>query len=476
MRASAALPAAALAASLALGSRAAAAQDAPPAPAVAAESGPPAEAPADREVQLAVHLLRLRRTEDAVGLLARLVQQRSVDARGYDVVAVLFRLANGRARPGMPTGGALPAAPAPAPPDGPDELPPPPSDEVARSRVIDGAVERLARWDEAGARGLLDGAFDPATAASPAGPVLRTLRQVARGGVTVGTPTMTEAGFPPPAPLLPERPPGTIEGFEVLTLYVATASYGLMLGTWGGLAATDDRRNALRVVLPLAGLTAGIAGAIVLDRSRAVRRGRGYAFNAGFVLGGIAGTGALLYAQPDETRDGWAIASAGATLGIGAGLALAHVVDALPGTVNWVTSAGLWGSVVGVGLSLATDTRTRNESVASGLLVGEGVGVVLAMLTAAALRPTPAQTRWVDVGALLGGLLGASLGAGGESGAAAGIGMAVGVLGGGAIAWFVAAPGEADRDAYLQRSASRSLPLRFGVSPLPGGAMLSVGM
>jgi hypothetical protein len=470
-------PAAALAAALALAlaSPSALAQEAPPRPPPdAALLALSAEAPPDDVLNQAVQLLRTRQTEQAVVLLGRLAQERAVDVRGYDPVAVLFRLANGRARPGLPTAGALPPAAAPAPPvaGGDDLPPPPPSDEVARARIIDGAVERLARWDEAGARGFLDGAVGAATDRS-----LEALRAVAQGGVPVAPVVPAMAVFGASGRLLPERPAGTIEGFEVLTLYVSTASYGLMLGTWGGLAVTDDRRNALRIALPLAGLSAGLVGAIVLDRSRAVRRGRGYAFNSGLVLGSLAGTAAVIYAQPDDAADGWGLALGGATLGIGAALGLAHAVDALPGSVSWVTSAGLWGSMIGLGLSLTGDgDDARPETIASGMLIGEGVGVVLALLTADALKPTPGQTRWVDVGASLGGMLGASLGTASDSVPGIGVGMAIGVLAGGALAWFAASPSEADRSAYMQHNAARDLPLRFGVAPLRGGAMLQVGM
>jgi len=445
----------------------------------------------DEGLRLAVHLLRTRQTEEAVAVLARMVQERGVDVRGYDPVAVLFRLANGRARPGLPTGGALPvgAPPPSAPPPaatGEDLPPPPPSDGVVRARVIDGLVERLARWDEAGARSFLESATTAASFEGPDAETLRALRLLTRGGVsTVGALSggyATTARYAPPLGfaanlLLPDRPPGTIEGVEVLTLYVSLASYGLILGTWGGLAATDDNRNALRVALPLTGITAGIVGAIVLDRSRAVRRGRGYALNSGLVLGTLAGTAAVIYDDTDHAVDGWAWVLGATTLGIGASLGIAHVVDALPGSVNYVTSAGLWGSMVGLSLSLAIDgDHPRGQTTASGMLIGEGVGVVLAMLSADALKPTPSQTRWADVGACVGGMLGASLGAGADSVQGVGVGMAIGILTGGALAWFAAMPSEADRATYLQRNAARDLPLRFGVAPVPGGAMLHVGM
>jgi hypothetical protein len=468
----------------------------PPAPTTAPATAPTnllarsVEPAMDEGLRLAVHLLRTRQTEDAVAVLARMVQERGVDVRGYDPVAVLFRLANGRARPGLPTGGALPlGAPPPAAPpapEGEDLPPPPPSDEVVRARVIDGLVERLARWDEAGARSFLESAATEASFAGPEGATLRALRLLTRGGVsTVGALSggyATNGLFAPTSRyasnlLLPDRPAGTIEGLEVLTLYVSMASYGLILGTWGGLAATHDNRNALRVALPLTGITAGIVGAILLDRSRSVRRGRGYAFNSGLVLGTLAGTAAVIYADPDDPVDGWGWALGATTLGIGAALGISHLVDALPGSVNYVTSAGLWGSMVGLSLSLAVDgDHTRGQTLASGMLIGEGVGVVLAMLSADALKPTPSQTRWADVGACVGGMLGASLGAGAGSLQGVGVGTAIGILTGGALAWFAAMPGEADRSTYLQRNAARELPLRFGVAPVPGGAMLHVGM
>ncbi len=466
----------------------------PPRPPPPATATPPAdllarspEASLDDGVRLAVHLLRTRQTEDAVAVLARMAQERAVDVRGYDPVAVLFRLANGRARPGTPTGGSLPpsapataAPPAPPAPPGEELPPPPPSDEAVRARVIDGVVERLARWDEAGARSFLSSALGDAPVSGPDGATLQALRLLTQGGVsTIGGLSAGYSATPRYAPmqLLPDRPAGTIEGLEVLTLYFSMASYGLILGTWGGLAATDDSRYALRVALPLTGITAGLVGAIVLDRSRSVRRGRGYAVNSGLLLGTLAGTAAVVYADPDEPVDGWGYVLGATTLGIGAALGLSHLVDALPGSVNYVTSAGLWGSMVGLSLSLAIDgDGTRGQTIGSGMLIGEGVGIVLAMLTADALKPTPAQTRWADVGACVGGMLGASLGAGSDSVQGVGVGMAVGILAGGALAWFAAMPSEADRSLYLQRNASTDLPLRFGVSPLPGGGLLHVGM
>lgn len=417
----------------------------------------------DPEVQRAVGLLIARQPEEAVQELTRVLRERGIDPMGRDVLAVLLRLANARARPGAPTAGAPPAPPTPTV-EG--ELPPPPSDEAARALVVDAAVDRLARWDMNGA----DVYLRDAGTSGPDASVFEALRRVRADDGGAGS-----AGAP--VQLVPERPVGTIAGFEVLSLYGTAGAYGFVLGTWAGLAVTDDERNAARIALPLAGIAGGVVTAALLDRSRAVRRGRGFAASAGLLLGSVAGTAAVVYAQPREPRDGWGLALLGTSVGLGVSLGLAHLTDALPGTMNYVTTAGLWGAMVGLSIGfIAEGERLRNETAGSALLIGEGVGVVLAMFSAHALQPTPSQTRWADLGACVGGMLGGSLALASQRLEGVGVGMALGILGGGTLAWFLGAPSDADRQLYLQRSASREPSLRFGMAPLPGGGMLTVGM
>lgn len=285
------------------------------------------------------------------------------------------------------------------------------------------------------------------------------------------------ASLAAPAASAQGAPGATIEGFEVVSLYGAAGAYGFVLGTAGGLASTDDSRNASRLLLPLAGLLGGEAAAFALHRAGSVRRGRGYAVSAGVILGGVAGGGVALYANPDDPAVGWGIGALTTTVGLGLSLGLAHVTDALPGTMNFVTTGGVWGAVLGGAVAtLLEGEHVHRETMSSALLIGEGFGVVLAAFTANLLEPTPAQTRWVDLGALLGGLLGGSLALASQSaeGIAAGVGL--GVLGGGVGGWFAGRPGDAVRRDYLERSAAREAPMRFGLAPLPGGAMLTLGM
>ncbi len=429
-----------------------------------------AEASVDTQVRHALALLRARQPGDAAALLAHVARTNGIDLSGRDVVAVLFRLADGRNRPGAPTAGARPAEP-PAAPTAEGEAPPPPSEETSRALLIDGLVDRLARWDLHGADVYLQ-AIDASAGTGPDAAVFAALRQV-RADVAEPVAETTDA----PVQVASGRPPDTIAGFEVLSLYGAAATYGFVLGTWAGLAVTEDERNASRIVLPLLGVAGGIVTAALLDRSHAVRRGRGYAVSTGLILGSLAGTAAVVYAQPREPSDGWGIGLAGATLGIGLSLGLAHLTDAEPGSMTYATSAGVWGSLVGLSVTMVMKgNRLRNETAASGLLVGEGVGMVLAMFTAGVLRPTPAQTRWADLGAAVGGLVGGGIGVASQQIEGVGVGMAVGILGGGVLAWFLAAPSEADRNPNRLPSAATESPLRFGVAPLPGGGMLTVGM
>ncbi len=415
----------------------------------------------------AVMLLRLQRAAAARALLERHAAGHAVDPDGVDVLAVLLRLARAAEDPSRIA--------RPAPSTGAEDLPAPPTEADARRRVLDGLVERIARGDLRGAAAFDAAVVDPSFEGSAEAPARAALRRV----YDMPAAQLGYAPSPPPGVLLPDRPPGTIEGFEVVDLYATATGLGFVLGTWGGLAATDDGHNVARLVLPITGVAVGLGAAFALDRARVIRRGRAYAATAGFVLGTLAGGGAALYAGPSEVRDTWGILSLGAVLGLGAGIGVAHFTDALPGAASLTASAGVWGGFVGMAISEAagpSGSFDDAQRVAAGLLMGEGVGVALALLSAHALRPTPAQTRWADVGAISGALLGGALGATSEDARIVSGLVAAGVLGGGVIGYVLGAHSDAERAAYLERSAAVPAPLRVSFTPVAHGGVLSVGL
>lgn len=286
------------------------------------------------------------------------------------------------------------------------------------------------------------------------------------------SPPTSWSSLPPPAPLArplrvttyapSDAPPGgelrsggrpraTLDRTESMALYALASSYGLALGAWGavGITSVRDDAPATLVVLPVLGLGAGIVTAALLDGRREIRRGRVYAANAGFVLGITGALGVdMLTEGPLAGATPFARASAylgAATVGLGAGIAVAHTTDAMPGSASFALSGGFWGAVAGASFQRAlADDRTVPRG-GEGLLVGEVVGVAAALATAHALRPTPSQTRWLDLGALLGTLAGTLVFSQVGSSQTGSLAGAIGCVAGGALGFALGAPSEAER-------------------------------
>lgn len=230
---------------------------------------------------------------------------------------------------------------------------------------------------------------------------------------------------------------------EAVGLYAWLGTYGAATGLAASLVL-DGTSPPVATALPLvgAGLGAGVLTAYLLDRPTRIRRGVPTAMGAGISLGALAG-GAV--AAEGVLVGGWTPGTAGAaswagvTLGLGATLALEAALRPAPGTTSWALSGGLWGATLA---GLAALALQDGAFVGRWLLVGEAVGVIASLATAGLVRPTQAQTRWLDLGALVGGLLG--FGAGmllfsrpsrDWPGVAAT--AQLGILGGGVAGWFL---------------------------------------
>ncbi|MEZ4406278.1 MAG: hypothetical protein R3A52_07375 [Polyangiales bacterium] len=481
----------------------------PPPPAgveVLRREADPSRAPAPdahrAAIDAAVGALAQGRPSAALATLSAFCVRLGLDLRGYDTAAVLLRVAVARERPGTPTAGQHPTSTSSVPAD-PSLPPPPPDDAEAGRNVVDAAAARVAAGDAASAVAWIDAALAAETV-SPYSPLGALRRAAVPGGVSAAQPDELVASsmgaYPrdprfsrayeiPRAAVAPStRPPGTIEGFEAFTLYGVAVSYGFVLGTWGGLVATNDDRNATRLILPIAGLGAGVVAAALIDSRRTLRRGRAYAANSGFWLGSLAGVGVALAAdlKLDDDGDNGAMhaITAGATLGIAAGVGLAHATDALPGAAGFTLSCGAWGALTGLMVSFigADDRRGRDQQSISGigLLVGEVLGAGFAIASAHALRPTPAQARIMDAGAALGfigGMITALPGAiSSDTPDALFVGAALGTVGGGILGYVLGAPSDFTRDDYLRRNAANGVHLRAGVMPVQGGAVATLSL
>lgn len=407
----------------------------------------------------------------AASRLADLIARRGGGLHGYDAAAVLWRVAVGE-MPVTRRGHA----------DAGGDLPPPPDEREALERSVDGAVELLVRGEVRAANAWLDAALSVRGGLEAYHP-LRVLLRVARAlrGAATSTAARATTGDQLRVEATSDRPRGTIDGGEAVVLYQLGAVYGLALGAWGA-SATADEAGAVSplasVALPVAGAGAGVVVAALIDARRDLRRGRAYAANAGFYLGLVGALGVALL--PDgPLRDAQRFEQASAfmlagTAGLGVGVALAHATDAMPGSASFALSGGVWGALIGYALERArSDGRDGNG--AAGLLVGEAIGVGATMLTARWLRPTPSQTRWLDLGALLGAVSGALLLSQADDAQSVALASAIGCLGGATLGFVLGAPSDGERE-LARRLSLRAPRLTPTFTPVAGGGVFGLAL
>ena len=406
-----------------------------------------------------------RQGSSVVALLTAELRRARLARGGYDAVAVLLRVARGE----------LPATPARTATNAPAGLPPPPpSDREATERSIDGAVELLVRGDHRSAAAWLDSALS-ARPGVPDDHALRSLRRVAA--------RLADGSNADPAPAAARggRPDGTIDAAEAVTLIGLGGTYGLTLGVWSAVAIEQARGDSgvVQILVPMAGVAAGMVTAGVLDGERVVRRGRAYAANAGFYLGLLGAFGVDLLADSplrDATPFERASAYLGAaTVGIGAGIGVAHASDALPGSAAFTLSGGVWGALVGASFDRGFRNGAGAETPGAGLLAGGAAGAVAAMVTSRWLRPTPAQTRWLDLGALVGFLAGFLVAAKADEPQVTALASGLGCVAGGALGYVLGAPS-------TPTPSGGTGPVRASLRPtptfqaVPGGGVFGVSL
>lgn len=282
---------------------------------------------------------------------------------------------------------------------GAEQLPPPPGDAAWERAVLDQVTALLGRGRASDARSLAEGELRRRRESPDGYSTLAVLLRVARSMEGVA-PT---AALRPPT-LAPRR-----ERYEAVTLYGSTVAYGAAVGLWVDALAGLDRPETAPW-LPAVGAAAGAVVAWAVDR-RPVRAGFGATINAGLVVGTLAGAGLAMEltggAPWEEVPLAASVMLGGATLGLGLGVALGLGVQPRPGTGAFVVSGSVWGTALGLVTGIAAQS---DEHLGVFAMSGTVLGAAAAMITAGALEPTPAQTRWLDLGALGGGLLGFGLG------------------------------------------------------------------
>jgi hypothetical protein len=419
-------------------------------------------------IDRAVHDLGVGSTIATAASLATLARREALDPQGYHPIAVLLRVASSlppRTRSmGASQGGTIP---------------PPPSPREAMERAVDGATELLARGDLRATRAWIDSALAVHGSADAYHPLVVLSRLVRTRAAVAGTPigAVPRAHAGPPGD---GRLPETIDGSEGVVLYMLGGAYGLSLGAWSAIQLSEPGgpdRGGLAVGGAVLGAAGGVLVAGLIGGRRDLRRGRVYAANAGFYLGLLAGLGVTSLpngpARDATEREVATMMLAAGTVGLGVGIAVAHATDAHPGSASLVLSGGVWGAFVGGAFDRSFRETTPGAG-GTGMLVGEALGVLTAFVSAHALKPTPSQTRWLDLGALLGGL-GGTLLFSPVSDQTSSLAGALGCMAGGALGYVLGAPSPGERTTERERTPPAAA-LRLTFTPVRGGALLGVAL
>jgi len=196
------------------------------------------------------------------------------------------------------------------------------------------------------------------------------------------TPTFAPA---PPVASAPVRSPEA-SNFEISTLYVVGASYGVGLGVWlDSEIGVKDPGIAL-VAPAILGVSAPI-GVFVLDHP-AMPRGEPAAIAAGLAIGGAEGLGiAGTQVAVSDKANSWGFrglgrsVALGSTLGGVGGYVLGEAQDPSPKLSGFVSSGVLWGTAIGASFGYGVSPKGvgyghSNDYAAVGGLIGLNVGLL----------------------------------------------------------------------------------------------------
>lgn len=227
---------------------------------------------------------------------------------------------------------------------------------------------------------------------------------------------------PAPTWAQPPLPPGampitrssyssrTASSFELGTLYVTSAAYGIGLGIWLDAELGLEDPGILLIPPTLLGVAAPV-GAFALNHPR-MHRGVPGAIAAGLFIGAAEGLG-IAGTQMVTADDPWGFTGLSRAMVIGAtaggigGYALGVLQEPSPNISAFATSGAVWGTLIGSAIGLGASEagvgfESSNDWMARGGLIGFNAGLVVTMGLSTAFVPTLDQLSWMWLGGGIG--------------------------------------------------------------------------
>ena len=279
----------------------------------------------------------------------------------------------------------------------------------------------------------------------------------------------------------PPRDPDQAGGGEWAELYITSALFGAVTGSWLTTVASDGTPSPTTYTLTtVAGGGLMAVGVLGLHLSNALRTGVPptisssirFGFLHGGLVVGLVGTEAGIDGEAAFT-----LIWGGGALGLATGLAVGLGLEPSVRQERFVESLGIWLGGLGTYAAMMSDYAEPTVGLALSL-VGLDAGILLGLALVAAGRELPQRrTMFLDLGFVAGGGFGAlavlagyyaDQFRGGADVWAFGIGAAVGSIAGWTLLWFLT-EGMTD-----EPEAEAPPPVRLTAAPIEGGATVGL--
>jgi hypothetical protein len=194
-----------------------------------------------------------------------------------------------------------------------------------------------------------------------------------------------------------------IRGGELIGLSTIATNYGLRTGTglmWLAGRLPNDGAPETYWILPGALAAGSLTAALLIHHYHPLRRGRAFSAGAGALFGYVTSLSIATTIAGESFPSVELMAGPatwiGNTVGLVGGILVGHFTDAPPGHALYVATGVFGGSLLGL---LSCGISQCGTNLGPFVLVGEGVGTLVALSTVNLLRPRARHMQMLSLGA-----------------------------------------------------------------------------